>query len=135
MALIASAAAALQRREELIAVLVAAIAGLPAVLAVSAGDRFTCGLRGSAAAGGTLYCWGVNNVGQVDGTGANASTPLDVGGGKVWKQVSAGPGGHFCAIDDSDKLFCQGANDVGQLGRGTKTLREPLGPVGTASSV
>ena len=44
---------------------------------IQAGGALTCGLT----AGGTEYCWGLNQSGQLgDGSRANRSTPTRVGG-------------------------------------------------------
>jgi alpha-tubulin suppressor-like RCC1 family protein len=32
--------------------------------AVSAGQHFSCAILGDRAAGGRVYCWGLNNFGQ-----------------------------------------------------------------------
>jgi alpha-tubulin suppressor-like RCC1 family protein len=112
------------------------VGNLDGWFAVSAGYDFTCGLRdGDAATGGSLYCWGLNNVGQIDlGTqGTNVSAPLDIGQGKKWKSVSAGRGGTLCAIDVADHLYCGGDNENGQVGTGASGQFLPLAMVGSAT--
>ena len=66
---------------------------------VSAGYLFTCGVR----ADHTLACWGYNFYGQVKRAPAGQ-----------FKQVSAGLGGHACAISINDEVYCWGKNDAGQ---------------------
>ncbi len=104
--------------------------------AVSAGNDYSCGLRaGDASAGGSLYCWGLNNLAQIDfdTRGTNVSVPLDVSRGKKWKAVSAGRGGTTCAIDAQDHLFCGGENDEGQTGTGQPEQFLAMTQVGSAT--
>jgi alpha-tubulin suppressor-like RCC1 family protein len=75
----------------------------------------------------TVTCWGRNNWGQVgDGTTidrTSPSTPRHLGGGTRAVAVAAG-GNHTCLLNSEGLVWCWGANSVGQLGRGTDTLRE-----------
>jgi alpha-tubulin suppressor-like RCC1 family protein len=68
-------------------------------LQVSAGALFTCGVK----ANHTLACWGYNFYGQVKRAPEGE-----------FKQVSAGLGGHACAISIDDAVYCWGKNDAGQ---------------------
>jgi alpha-tubulin suppressor-like RCC1 family protein len=75
---------------------------------------FTCGTR----AGGALYCWGENGLGQLgDGTMTNRSTPTRIGGATDWKDISLGAV-HSCGIRAGGALYCWGSNI---LGDGTTT--------------
>jgi alpha-tubulin suppressor-like RCC1 family protein len=83
---------------------------------VSAGWNFTCGV----ATDDLIYCWGVNDLGQLGATtGARISTtPVAVAGNRRYRWVAAG-GKSACAITMARLAFCWGANDRGQLGNGT----------------
>jgi hypothetical protein len=98
---------------------VVAVAGVFAnsgVTAISA-DRFhTC-----AVASGSVFCWGLNNYGQL-GIGSFASSSVsakvaDVAGVFTNTDVSAVSAGyaHTCAIA-SGSVYCWGSNEVAQLG-------------------
>src|SRR2546425_507451 len=85
--------------------------------AVSAGDRYTCGLT----AAGAAYCWGGNGDGQLgDGSTTPRLTPtlVRVGSGVSFTAVNAG-GFHTCAITAGGAAYCWGANGDGQLGDGS----------------
>jgi alpha-tubulin suppressor-like RCC1 family protein len=75
-----------------------------------------CGLRGTA-----LYCWGLNNYGQLgDGSTINRSSPHLMAGGLAWKHVSV-TSDHTCATQADGSLWCWGSNSSGQLGDGSTT--------------
>ena len=80
------------------------------------GDAHTCGIR----ADGTLWCWGLNDFGQLgDGSWNNRESPQQVtsparGG---WASVTGG-GDHTCATRTDDTLWCWGGDYDGQLGIG-----------------
>ena len=83
---------------------------------VSTGDTHTCARKTS----GRLYCWGLDNAGQVGngGTNTDQGTPAEVAGAATdWSTVSAGAF-HTCARKTSGRLFCWGFDDAGQLGDG-----------------
>ena len=87
--------------------------------AITTGAAHACGLRGTA-----LYCWGAGTVGQIgDGGSVNRSTPTLVAipsGSTGWATVSAGANS-TCAVTDTGRAYCWGANTFGQLGNGTTT--------------
>jgi alpha-tubulin suppressor-like RCC1 family protein len=81
---------------------------------VSTGGGHSCGI-----VGGDLYCWGLNDRGQL-GTGdtTSRSVPTKVSGLASVSSVSAG-GNHTCAVTGDGSTYCWGLNDKGQLGLGT----------------
>jgi len=97
---------------------------------VDAGDYHTCATK----LDGSLYCWGYTLGDGRLGTGRSESslTPLRVGRANNWISVSAGYYSS-CAIADGGALFCWGANQSGQLGDGTTTMR--LSPVEVSADV
>lgn len=81
---------------------------------ISAGARHTCAIDTSREA----YCWGGNDLGQVNELAPLASSvPTRVQGSLGYTQISAGYS-HSCAVRTDGALFCWGANDRGQLGNG-----------------
>jgi alpha-tubulin suppressor-like RCC1 family protein len=91
---------------------------------VTLGERHGCGLSGTS-----LYCWGLDNVGQVGNGDPKTSegTPqliAPVGVATGWLTVDAGQL-HTCAIDDLNLLHCWGQGGS-WLGNGTGTeMAEP----------
>lgn len=89
----------------------------------------TCGEQASTGRvkeKGTLWCWGLNDQGQL-GTGDQLSrnVPTQVGSSTNW--ISLAPGYHHsCALQgkkDARSLWCWGQNDFGQLGLGDRMRR------------
>jgi alpha-tubulin suppressor-like RCC1 family protein len=86
---------------------------------ISVGDTQACALI----SGGTVDCWGKNDVGQLgNGTRNQTLTPTQVVGvlgdtgpltGII--QISAGEN-HVCAVKQGGTIYCWGADDYGQLG-------------------
>jgi alpha-tubulin suppressor-like RCC1 family protein len=107
-----------------------ALAGVT-VSQISVGGQHSCAVSSA----GAVYCWGYNGFGQVgNGTTANQSTPVAVGGalaGVTVSQVSVGEN-HTCAVS-AGALYCWGHNGSGQLGDGTLTSRPS--PVAVAGGV
>ncbi len=87
---------------------VAALAGID-VVEVSGGIDHTCAFT----AGGDVYCWGDNTMGQlgvVDAEGVKLSgggTPRKVTGLSAVKALSAG-GKHTCVVDQAGSVLCFG---------------------------
>jgi alpha-tubulin suppressor-like RCC1 family protein len=83
-------------------------------LRVQAGQDHSCAIDDN----GRLYCWGLNDHGNL-GTGDREahSTPYQIGDKGDWLEVSLDTF-HTCAIDASSDLYCWGRNAEGQLGVG-----------------
>jgi alpha-tubulin suppressor-like RCC1 family protein len=92
----------------------------PIFAQVSAGDLYSCGVSTTNVA----YCWGYNSFGQLgDGTGGSGlfrTLPTRVVGGLTFRQVSTGHL-HTCGVTTGNVAYCWGANQVGQLGNGSRT--------------
>jgi alpha-tubulin suppressor-like RCC1 family protein len=89
------------------------------VTAISTGRYHTC-----AVASGSVFCWGLNNSGQL-GNGSTSQSSVsakvaDVDGVFSNTAISAVSAGHLhtCAVA-SGSLFCWGHNQLGQLGNGS----------------
>lgn len=107
----------------------ARVAGDVRFAAVSAGDRYSCGLTPAGAA----YCWGLNGWGQLgDRTTSDRSSPVAVTGGLSFTAISTGFR-QTCAIAAAGVVYCWGLNGSGQLGDGTTTDR--LSPVPLAGGL
>ncbi|TVR00067.1 MAG: hypothetical protein EA398_11690 [Deltaproteobacteria bacterium] len=94
--------------------------------AVSAGRFFTCGIRD----GGTLWCWGLGNGGQLGNNATDPVVPLPVqvrasGGGTPWTNWThiGTAREHACGIREGGTLWCWGRNSNGQLGVGDTAQR------------
>lgn len=90
----------------------------PTFVALAAGGAFSCGLS----TGGTAYCWGANDVGQLGRAGSGSVVPAVVSGGLQFAQIVAGEL-HACGLTTAGVAHCWGYNGYGQLGDGTKIDR------------
>jgi alpha-tubulin suppressor-like RCC1 family protein len=82
--------------------------------------------QSAAIAGGVLWTWGDNGVGQLgDGTEIAKSSPVTVaGGGTTWKKVSMSNLTAFTAALKTDgTMWYWGYNQFGQAGNGSSELR------------
>jgi alpha-tubulin suppressor-like RCC1 family protein len=71
---------------------------------------------------GTLWTWGDNYYGQLgqnDNIGAYRSSPIQVGPGTTWSEVSISAGGTVLGIKTNGTLWSWGQNSYGQLGHNT----------------
>jgi serine/threonine protein kinase/alpha-tubulin suppressor-like RCC1 family protein len=81
---------------------------------VAAGLNHTCALT----TGGTAYCWGANNFGQLgDGTKNRHTRPTAVQGAGALVALFPGSS-HTCGRNGGGEVFCWGYNIDGQLGSG-----------------
>ncbi|MBU1219226.1 hypothetical protein KKF34_00545 [Myxococcota bacterium] len=70
---------------------------------------------------GHAWCWGNNEYGQIgDGTiTTDRTVPTAVAMPEDVTFVQIAPGGaHTCALDNNQKIWCWGANNMGQVGNG-----------------
>lgn len=110
----------------------AVLSGERTYTTITVGDRHGCGLD----PGGIASCWGDNAHGQVgDGSTVYAMLsgvlrPTPVAGGLKFRSIAAGAD-FTCGVTQDFRLYCWGANDVGQLGNGT-TAPSPI-PVHAAN--
>ncbi len=82
---------------------------------IAAGYQHSCAVL----EGGSVYCWGSNEFGQLgDGTRADSRFPVAVQGLTGVTQVATGFD-YSCAIVEQGAVKCWGRNDEGQLGDGT----------------
>jgi alpha-tubulin suppressor-like RCC1 family protein len=92
---------------------------------LSAGEHHTCGIT----TGGQAYCWGRNDAGQLGDpatVAAKSTTPVQVGGGHLWRSVAAGEL-FTCGVVGSatsggttatgGTVYCWGDNEYGQVGQ------------------
>jgi len=97
-----------------------ALAGKTLTQITAADYGHTCAL----AAGGTAYCWGDNNFGELgNNSPADSSVPVavDTSGalaGKTLTQVTAAGEYHTCALAAGGTAYCWGYGADGQLGNG-----------------
>jgi alpha-tubulin suppressor-like RCC1 family protein len=83
---------------------------------IATSQRGACGLT----SGGTVYCWGVNDRGQLgNGTFTPSASPVPVSGGLTFTSIGYGFFG-YCAKAIDAATYCWGENFHGQLGDGTQ---------------
>jgi alpha-tubulin suppressor-like RCC1 family protein len=82
-------------------------------------DLAAGGFHNVLARDGEIWCWGLNQDGQlgVGTTGASKPTPVQVKSLGGVAQVTAGDW-HSCALKDDGTAWCWGRNSSGQLGNG-----------------
>jgi alpha-tubulin suppressor-like RCC1 family protein len=87
---------------------------------IATGTKHTCGVT----TGNVVYCWGDNASGQLGSGifGGLQLMPRRIAGTLQFRQLSAGSQ-HTCASSPTNRVFCWGLNNLGQLGDGTNTNR------------
>jgi alpha-tubulin suppressor-like RCC1 family protein len=97
------------------------------VIAVAAGDAHTCALK----AGGSVYCWGYNEHGEIgDGTFDDSAVPQPVSGLGSGVTALSAKAGHTCALVGAT-VRCWGDNEDAELGN--QTTNDSSVPVNVAS--
>jgi alpha-tubulin suppressor-like RCC1 family protein len=82
-------------------------------MTISAGDDFACGITTDR----LLYCWGSDEAGQIGNGGAGGGVNPAVATVKQERFVALSAGArHACALNESGRAFCWGADESGQLG-------------------
>jgi len=103
---------------------ITASGGVP-FTAISAGRDFTCAIADG------VYCWGLNNVGQLGlGDTASRDAPVALALSPTYKQVRCGDD-HACATGDAGPV-CWGHNDNGTLGAGLDQATQESAPTPVA---
>jgi alpha-tubulin suppressor-like RCC1 family protein len=109
----------------------------PKFVAVSSGERQTCGIADS----GFAYCWGAASLGQLGTSPALLTTrcgesrepcstvPIRVSGWRVFTRMTSGRN-HACGLTMGGNIYCWGAGGLGQRGDGT--THSEWSPVRTA---
>jgi alpha-tubulin suppressor-like RCC1 family protein len=96
----------------------ATVAAGPPLIAmdVALGGYHACALG----PGGTVYCWGANDSGQLgDGTDLDSPLPVPINGTHRFVALTGGGHHHTCGLDGRGEAYCWGQNWFGQLGDGT----------------
>ena len=101
---------------------------------VSVGTTHTCALTTS----GSVYCWGVNNVGELGNGGltGTATSPVPVTGLNENVSYIASGSRHSCAVMTSGEIRCWGMGSLGRIGDGgTDNRFSPSTVVGISNGV
>jgi hypothetical protein len=104
--------------------------GLTVVPAISSPSALVTGRHHTCAiVGGVVSCWGSSNLYQLGSAIADSFTPVAVTLSAPAVALATNPLGRTtCALLDDGTVTCWGANDFGQLGRGTMSTRELPAP-------
>ena len=102
--------------------------GTQNIVAITSGYAHSCAIGTFNGATGTVFCWGYNNKGQVDGiTQSDKALPVVVSlsAGDTATSLALGIT-HTCARTTGGQMQCWGSNSYGELGRNTSG--EGMGP-------
>lgn len=90
------------------------------VTAIALGYHFSCAISNAQ-----IWCWGDNQEGEIgDGTTSaanNGAVLADYGGTALTNVTKIAAGRKFVCAISAGVVYCWGANNVGQLGRGSVT--------------
>ena len=99
--------------------------GLTALSAIGAGGTLSCGILAS---NGVIQC-----VGLLDGPSPNMCSPSETGNLVGAVDIAIGEA-HACARTRDGRVFCRGANGLGQLGDGSHVDHETWGVVALSTT-
>lgn len=94
------------------------------IASISDGYYHTCAVSSD----GNLYCWGLNDRGQLgNNSTSNSGVPVFIGNlsvisGREMMTVEGGQS-HTCAISSVNLVYCWGSNDNGQVGDNSLSQR------------
>ncbi len=109
-------------------------------VAVASGDLQSCGIADT----GLGYCWGANGSGELGSSPSLlrsrcterrlpcSTRPQRISGWRLFRQISAGQGGHVCGLTLGGNVYCWGSGGMGQRGDG-RTSPAEWSPVKTLS--
>jgi alpha-tubulin suppressor-like RCC1 family protein len=109
------------------------VANLTETMAIAAGQAHACAVKRD----GSVLCWGDNSLGQLGlgptDTSVSKNKPTPVDGSLPASVMVVATERSTCALTGTGSVYCWGANDSGQLGRGsTNTTSSPV-PMQVAS--
>lgn len=90
----------------------------------SGGQPFTIAIKTN----GSIWTWGINSDGELGinaGPLSHKSSPVQIGTGTDWKQISAGEY-HAAAIKQDGTLWSWGSGTYGELGYGSASRSSPV---------
>ena len=94
----------------------APVSGLAGVTKISAGCGFSLALRSD----GTVWAWGLDNVGQLgNGSRPDSAVPVKITGVSQVTAIAAGWDSAVAIVAGGASVWAWGGNDSGQLGDGT----------------
>ncbi|HUS65135.1 MAG TPA: hypothetical protein VMZ28_11355, partial [Kofleriaceae bacterium] len=91
-------------------------------VAIASGASHTCSIDQA----GDVWCWGEDGDLRLGSSGGATEEPRQVTGLSGAAELVAAGGAHTCAVVDG-LVYCWGANDAGQLGRGATGSAAPAG--------
>ncbi len=91
--------------------------------AVAAGSVHTCAITKD----GQLWCWGSDASGAIGAGNTISMVPKRIEAASVWSSIAAG--NRFTCGTTEGSVRCWGANDVGQLGDGTRLAHADAAPI------